>query len=183
MEIEATAIPDVKILVPKRFGDKRGFFSETYNKRTLSELGFDFDFVQDNHSLSAEVGVLRGLHYQIAPRAQTKLVRVIRGAVLDVAVDIRRGSESFGQHVKAELNEENWRQILIPPGFAHGFITLAPNTEVIYKVTDYYAPEQERGILWNDPALGIDWGVTEREAVLSDRDRQHPPLAEQTDLF
>ena len=183
MEVLSSDIPEVKILTPKRFGDHRGFFSETYNKRALAEAGIELDFVQDNHSLSAERGVVRGLHYQIEPHAQAKLVRVVRGAILDVAVDIRRNAPTFRQHVSVVLSQENWRQVLIPPGFAHGFVTLEPNTEVIYKVTDYYAPDQERGILWSDPALGIDWGIAPDEAILSDRDRQHPPLAEQPDLF
>lgn len=183
MEIESTAIADVKVLVPKRFGDRRGFFSEVYNKRALAEVGIEYDFVQDNHSLSAEPGVLRGLHYQIPPHAQAKLVRVVRGAILDVAVDIRRGASTFGQYVKVELSAENWRQVLIPPGFAHGFVTLEPMTEVIYKVTQYYSPQHERGILWSDPALGIDWGIDSRAVILSERDWRHPTLAKQQDLF
>ena len=183
MELLATEIDDVKILIPKRFGDARGFFSETYNRRTFSDRGIEVEFVQDNHSLSAEKGVIRGLHYQIPPHAQAKLVRVVRGAVLDVAVDIRRRSETFGQHVKVVLSEENWRQVFVPPGFAHAFITLEPDTEVIYKVSHYYAPDHERGLLWSDPELAIDWGIDPSEAILSERDRQHPRLADQPDLF
>src|SRR5205814_6411599 len=138
---------------------------------------------QDNHSLSAEKGVLRGLHYQIQPMAQAKLVRVIHGAILDVAVDIRRGSPTFGQHVTAVLSSENWRQILVPVGFAHGFVTLEPNTEVLYKVSNYYSPSHERGIRWNDPQLGIEWGIDPSRAILSKRDLEHPVLADAVDLF
>src|SRR4051812_5403305 len=184
MEVLATEIPAVKILCPKRHGDHRGFFSEVYNHRLFREqLGVECDFVQDNHSMSAQKGVLRGLHYQIGQAAQCKLVRVVRGAIVDVAVDIRRDSPTFGRHVSAVLSTENWRQIFVPIGFAHGFVTLEPNTEVIYKVTSYYSPKDERGIRWNDPKLGIDWGIEEKDAVLSARDREHPVLAEAKDLF
>ncbi|MBX3415455.1 MAG: dTDP-4-dehydrorhamnose 3,5-epimerase [Pirellulales bacterium] len=183
MQIESTAIPDVKILTPKKHGDSRGFFSETYNRRTMTQLGIDVEFVQDNHSLSAERHVLRGLHFQIPPRAQAKLVRVVQGAILDVAVDIRRGSPTYGQHISVLLSAENWRQLYVPVGFAHGFATLEPNTEVLYKVTDYYAPECDRGILWNDPALGIDWGEAAQHAILSDKDKKHPTLADAGELF
>lgn len=183
MEIIATEIPDVKILVPKKFGDHRGFFSEVYNSNILKGFGFARDFVQDNHSLSAAKGVLRGLHYQLAPKAQDKLIRVVHGAILDVAVDIRKGSPTFGRHVAAVLSAQNWRQMFVPSGFAHGFVTLEENTEVLYKVTDYYSPAHERGIRWNDPALGIEWGVTEKDAVLSDRDKVHPHLKDQPEIF
>jgi dTDP-4-dehydrorhamnose 3,5-epimerase len=184
MQVTSTEIPPVKLLTPKKFGDNRGFFSETFNRKTFAELtGADVDFVQDNQSLSVETGVVRGLHYQLAPMAQAKLVRVTRGAILDVAVDIRRGSPTFGRHVAAVISAENWRQIFIPVGFAHGFVTLEPNTEVLYKVTAYYSPKDERGIRWNDPKLGIAWGVDESAAVLSEKDRKYPTLAEATDLF
>jgi dTDP-4-dehydrorhamnose 3,5-epimerase len=183
MQLIETAIPDVKLLVAKKFGDHRGFFSETYNKQLFATLGIAVDFVQDNQSLSAEKGVVRGLHYQIAPMAQDKLVRVTRGAIIDVAVDIRRGSPTFGRHVSATLSEANWQQMYVPAGFAHGFVTLEPNTEVLYKVTNYYSAQHERGIRWNDPALAIDWGITEDAAVLSERDRKHPLLSSATDLF
>lgn len=183
MEVIDTALPDIKLLVPKKFGDHRGFFSETYNMETLRKAGIAETFVQDNQSLSVEKGVLRGLHYQVAPKAQGKLVRVLKGAVLDVAVDVRRGSPTFGQVVKEVLSEKNWRQIWVPVGFAHGFVTLEPNTEVIYKVTNLYSPEHERGILWNDPELGIDWQLDGIEPILSDRDKVHPPLASATDLL
>lgn len=178
MEVQETAIPEVKLIVPRRHGDHRGFFSETYNERALAGQGIDLHFVQDNHSLSAERGVVRGLHYQEPPFAQDKLVRVVRGAILDVAVDLRAGSPTFGQHVAVELDAENWRQLLVPIGFAHGFATLEPQTEVIYKVTDYYAPDHDRGLRWNDPALGIDWPFSEEEAILSDKDRAQPYLSE-----
>lgn len=183
MEVTALAIPDVKLLTPKRFGDHRGFFSEVYSRQAFASVGIDVEFVQDNHSLSAQQGVVRALHYQLPPAAQAKLVRVVRGAILDVAVDIRRGSRTFGRHVAEILSAENWRQMYVPVGFAHGFVTLEPNTEVLYKVTAPYTPSSERGIRWNDPAIGIAWGVDEASAVLSDRDRRHPLLSEQPDLF
>jgi dTDP-4-dehydrorhamnose 3,5-epimerase len=183
MQVLDTAIPAVKVLVPKKFGDHRGFFSETYSRKAFEAMGIRADFVQDNHSLSAEAGVVRGLHYQRAPAAQDKLLRVVRGAILDVAVDIRRSSPTFGRHVAEVISADNWRQIYIPAGFAHGFRTLEPNTEVIYKVTAFYAPEHDRGIRWDDPALGIDWGIGASDAILSDRDRKHPLLAEATELF
>ena len=174
MQLIPTEIPEVKILEPKKFGDHRGFFSEVYSQKALRDLGIDLQFVQDNHSLSAQRGTVRALHYQLAPVAQDKLVRVVHGAILDVAVDIRKGSSTFGRHVSAVISAANWRQILVPIGFAHGFVTLEPDTQVIYKVTNYYSPQHERGIIWNDPQLGIDWGVDVNDAVLSDRDRTHP---------
>lgn len=177
MEIVPTDIPDVLLITPKKFGDHRGFFSETYNRNRLEDVGVDVEFVQDNHSLSVERGVLRGLHYQIAPKAQDKLVRVVRGSIIDIAVDIRRGSPTFGKTVSAVLSDENWTQIYIPKGFAHGFLTLTSNVEVIYKVTDYYSPEHERGIIWNDAELGIDWPIDPSEVILSERDKKHPHFA------
>lgn len=183
MEITSTEIPDVKLLSPPKFSDHRGFFSETYNKRALADAGIRLDFVQDNHSLSRARGVVRGLHFQIPPFAQAKLIRVIRGAVFDVVVDVRRGSPTFGRHVAVVLDADSARQLLAPAGTAHGFATLAPNTEVVYKVTEYYAPKHERGILWNDPALNIAWPIDPGEAILSDKDRQLPSLAEATELF
>jgi dTDP-4-dehydrorhamnose 3,5-epimerase len=184
MQLTPTDIPAIKILTPKKFGDHRGFFSETFNQKTFRELvGADVSFVQDNQSLSVEKGVVRGLHYQLPPMAQDKLVRVTRGAILDVAVDIRRGSPTFGKHVAAVISAENWRQIFVPVGFAHGFVTLEPNTEVLYKVSNYYSPKDERGIAWNDAALRIDWGISESAAVLSEKDRKYPTLAAATDLL
>ena len=178
MQVEATAIPEVKIVTPKKFGDARGFFSEVYSRKAWGGAGLDGDFVQDNHSYSAEVGVIRGLHFQIAPFAQAKLVRVARGRILDVAVDLRAGSPTYGRHVAVELSAANWRQLLVPVGFAHGFCTLVPDTEVLYKVTQIYSPAHDRGLAFDDPALGIDWGIDAARAVLSDKDRRHPRLAE-----
>jgi len=183
MQVTESAIPAVKILTPKKHGDHRGFFSEVYSRKALRDAGIDLEFVQDNHSLSAEKGVLRGLHYQMPPMAQDKLIRVVHGAILDIAVDIRRGSPTFGKYVKEVISAENWKQIFVPIGFAHGFVTLEPNTEVVYKVTNYYSPGHDRGILWNDPALGIDWGVSASAAILSEKDRKHATLADAKELF
>ncbi|MBY6266415.1 dTDP-4-dehydrorhamnose 3,5-epimerase (plasmid) [Azospirillum sp. 412522] len=183
MDIVSLAIPDVKIIRPKKFGDHRGFFSETYSKRVFDAAGLLLDFVQDNQSLSAEVGTVRGLHYQLPPFAQDKLLRVVRGAVFDVAVDIRRDSPTFGQHVSAIVSAEEWNQILVPVGFAHGFCTLEPDTEVIYKVTNFYSPEHDRGILWNDPDLGIEWPLADGKARLSDKDQKNPRLIDAAELF
>ncbi len=177
MDTRSLEIPEVKLVTPRIFRDARGFFSETYNARALAQSGIAASFVQDNHSLSVEKGVVRGLHFQAPPHAQDKLVRVTRGAILDVAVDIRRGSPTYGRHVAAVLSAENWTQLWAPQGFAHGFCTLEPNTEVLYKVTDYYAPECDRGLAWDDPALGIKWPMAPGAAILSDKDRLHPPLA------
>jgi dTDP-4-dehydrorhamnose 3,5-epimerase len=178
LSVESTAIPDVKIVTPKRFGDHRGFFSETYSRQRFVEAGIAIDFVQDNHSHSAAVGTVRGLHFQTAPFAQAKLVRVVRGRILDVAVDIRRSSPTYGQHVAVELSAENWRQLLVPVGFAHGFCTLEPDCEIQYKVSAYYSAADDFGLAWDDPALGISWPVRPEEAVLSDKDRRQPTLAE-----
>lgn len=183
MEVTPAAIPDVKLITPKKFGDHRGFFSETYNRKTLEAAGIRLDFVQDNHSLSAQRGVVRGLHFQLPPFAQDKLLRVVRGRVFDVAVDLRRSSKTYGKHVAVELSAENWTQILVPIGFAHGFVTLEPNTEVIYKVTNYYSPQHDRGVLWNDPALGIRWPIAAGEAILSDKDKAQPRLADLPEGF
>jgi dTDP-4-dehydrorhamnose 3,5-epimerase len=178
MRVEPTAIPEVKIIWPRKFGDNRGFFSETYNRQSFAAAGIDLVFEQDNHSLSADIGTVRGLHYQRDPFAQAKLVRVTRGAILDIAVDVRHGSPSFGRHVAVEVSAEKWNQVFVPVGFAHGFCTLAPDTEVIYKVTALYSREHESGLLWNDPALGITWPVEPARAVLSEKDAVLPRLAE-----
>jgi dTDP-4-dehydrorhamnose 3,5-epimerase len=183
MEVKNLAIPIVKVLTPRIFRDGRGFFSETWSERSLSATGINARFVQDNHALSKDKGTVRGLHFQIPPCAQGKLVRVVKGSILDVAVDIRRKSPSFGQAVSTIVSAENWAQIWIPEGFAHGYVTLESHTEVIYKVTEYYAPEYDRGIQWDDPALAIDWGVTRENAVLSDKDALLPPLRDAADLF
>jgi dTDP-4-dehydrorhamnose 3,5-epimerase len=176
MKVEALAIPDVLLIAPRSFEDARGVFSETWNQRAFAEAGIATAFVQDNHVRSAAVGTLRGLHYQIPPHAQGKLVRVIRGAIFDVAVDLRRQSPTYGRHVGAILSAANTHQIWVPVGFAHGYVTLEPDTEVLYKVTDYYAPGSEGGLLWNDPALGIDWPVDTASVVLSDKDTVLPRL-------
>lgn len=183
LSVEETTIPAVKVVTPKKFGDHRGFFSETWSRKAFAEAGLDLDFVQDNQSLSAPVGTLRGLHFQSAPFAQDKLVRVTRGRILDVAVDIRTSSPTFGKHVAIELSAENWKQLLVPVGFAHGFVTLEPDTEVIYKVTAPYAPENDHGLAFDDPALGIDWHLPLSGLTLSDKDRKHPRLAEMLRYF
>jgi dTDP-4-dehydrorhamnose 3,5-epimerase len=175
MDISQLDIPDVKILHPKKHGDARGFFSETWSRAAFEAAGIDIDFVQDNQSLSATRGTVRGLHFQTPPHPQAKLLRVIRGAVFDVALDLRRGSPSYGRHVSAVISAEEWNQILVPVGFAHGFMTLEPDTEVIYKVSGIYAPANDAGILWNDPDLGIAWPL-DVEATLSDKDRVQPRL-------
>jgi len=183
MQITPTEILDVVEITPKKFGDHRGFFSEVFKRSALRDADIDIDFVQDNHSMSQAVGVVRGLHYQKPPYAQAKLIRVVRGAIFDVAVDIRTKSPTFGQHVSRILSADNWKQLLIPAGFAHGFATLEPDTEVLYKVNAPYAPNHEAGILWNDPALSIDWPVSESDATLSDKDKVYPTLADAERVF
>ena len=178
LEVRDLGLDGVREIVPKKHGDVRGFFSETYNSRTFADAGLDIAFCQDNHSLSRAPGVLRGLHYQLPPRAQDKLVRVIRGAVFDVAVDIRQGSPTFGQWTGLEVSAEKWNQILVPKGFAHGFVTLRPDTEVIYKVSDFYSPEHDRAIRFDDPAIAIDWPVDKDAVTLSEKDAAAPLLAE-----
>jgi len=183
MRTTPTAIADVKVLEPTRHGDRRGYFAEVYNHKLLAGAGIDVAFVQDNQSLSAQRGVVRGLHYQLPPFSQAKLVRVLRGRILDVAVDIRKSSPTFGEHVTVELSAENFRQVFVPAGFAHGFVTLEDDTELFYKVSNYYAPDHERGVQWNDPDLAIDWPGDHATAILSDKDAKLPPLSQQTDLF
>ncbi len=183
MQVQETVIPAVKIVTPKKHGDPRGFFSEVYNRSAWDKTGLEFTFVQDNHSFSAAPGTLRGLHFQTPPFAQAKLVRVIRGGVLDVALDIRRSSPTFGKHVAVELSAQNWRQLLIPIGFAHAFITLEPNVEVLYKTTAPYAPAHDRGLAWDDPDIAIDWRAPAGGPVLSDKDRRWPRLKEALELF
>lgn len=174
MKVTPLQLEGAMLIEPVVHGDHRGFFMESYNEGLLREAGIQYDFVQDNQSLSAQPGVLRGLHYQLSPKAQTKLLRVVAGAIYDVIVDIRRGSPTFGQWEGFILSEYNHRQLLVPKGFAHGFCTLVPNTQVMYKVDEYYSPEHDRGILWNDPALGIDWPTS--DPVLSEKDQKHPLL-------
>jgi dTDP-4-dehydrorhamnose 3,5-epimerase len=181
MKIEPTDLPDVMVLTPARFGDDRGWFSETFNAARMAGLGLDMVWVQDNHSMSAKAGTLRGLHYQSPPHAQDKLVRCSKGAVLDVAVDIRRGSPGYGKWVGVELTPENGRQLLVPKGFLHGFVTKAPDTEVQYKCSDVYAPDCDGAIRWNDPDLGIDWGVS--APVLSAKDAAAPAFRVFTSPF
>jgi dTDP-4-dehydrorhamnose 3,5-epimerase len=183
MEIKSLAIPDVQVIRPKKFGDERGFFSETYNKKVLAEAGILLDFVQDNHSFSPAVGTVRGLHYQTNPFAQVKLVRVIRGSILDVAVDIRRSSPTFGKWVSAEISAALWNQILIPIGFAHAICTIEPNTELIYKVTNYYSPQNDFGIRWDDPDLKIEWPIAPNRSLLSDKDRRQPLFRDVVNWF
>jgi dTDP-4-dehydrorhamnose 3,5-epimerase len=183
MKIRPTALPDVKILVPRRFGDNRGYFMETWNLACMRDAGLDFDFVQDNESLSAEAGTLRGLHCQAPPFAQAKLVRVVRGAVLDVAVDMRRGSPDFGRWIAEEISAEDGAQILVPRGFLHGFVTLAPDTLVQYKVDNAYDAASDTGVRWDDPQIGIDWRLNGASPVLSDKDRALPHLADWTSPF
>jgi dTDP-4-dehydrorhamnose 3,5-epimerase len=178
MQVTDTAVPGVKLIQPVRHGDARGYFSETYRRDVLRENGIDLDFIQDNQAFSAAKHVLRGLHFQLPPTTQAKLVRVSRGAIVDVAVDIRRGSPHYGKHVAVELSAAAGNQLFVPEGFAHGYCTLEPDTEVIYKVNRYYSPEHDRGLLWNDPALGIDWGLGGAEPALSAKDKTHPALAE-----
>lgn len=178
LEVKSLEISDVKLIYPRKFGDHRGFFSEVFNLRALSEAGIrlEREFVQDNHSVSADFGTVRGLHFQGGPCAQDKLVRCVKGRILDVAVDLRKSSPTFGKWVAAEISAAEWNQILVPAGFAHGICTLEPNTEIIYKVTNYYAPSHDFGLLWNDPELGIKWPVEAEAAILSDKDRKQPKL-------
>lgn len=183
MQIKNLSIPGVLVITPGKHGDDRGFFSETFRADTLAKCGIRDVFVQDNQAFSSRKGVVRGLHFQVPPHAQGKLVRCTRGSILDVGVDIRQGSPTFGQHVAVELSATNFKQLWLPPGFAHGYCTLENDCEVIYKVTDYYAPACDRGVAWDDPALGIEWGMSSTEVTLSDKDRQHPLLAELPPAF
>jgi len=178
MKIEETALPGVAIITPARFGDHRGFFSESWNRARMAEAGIDIDFVQDNHSLSGKAGTVRGLHFQAPPHAQAKLVRCGRGRLFDVAVDIRRGSPTYGQWFGTELSFENGRQMLVPEGFLHGFATLEPETEIIYKCSDYYAPDCDDAVRFDDPDIGIDWQLGGMEPVLSDKDTRAQAFAD-----
>jgi dTDP-4-dehydrorhamnose 3,5-epimerase len=170
MQIERLPLSDVLLLTPPRFADTRGFFSEVFSAPRLAQAGIDLNFVQDNHSLSISRGTIRGLHCQVAPFVQGKLVRVVRGAIWDVAIDARAGSPTYGQHTAVMLSAENWAQLWVPPGFLHGFCTLLPETEVIYKVTAPYDKASERGVVWNDPTLNLPWPVPDCDTVLSDKD-------------
>jgi dTDP-4-dehydrorhamnose 3,5-epimerase len=178
VKLEPLEIPDVKLITPRRFQDPRGFFSETWSQRGFAEAGIPGPFIQDNHVLSTAAGVLRGLHCQIGRNAQGKLVRAVKGAIFDVAVDIRRGSPTFGRYVGTTLSAENWAQLWVPVGFLHAYCTLTAETEVIYKVTGDYDKTAERGVIWNDPEIGIDWPISADEVVLSDKDKVLPRLAD-----
>ena len=178
MEITQTALAGVLILTPPRFGDHRGYFSESWNKRRLAEAGIDIDFVQDNESLSAEKGTVRGLHFQSPPAAQDKLVRAVQGTILDVAVDIRVGSPTYGAWVGEELSAENGRQLLVPKGFLHGFLTLTENVLVSYKCSDFYAPDCDGAVRFDDPDIGIDWGVAAGDVTVSEKDGKAPAFAD-----
>lgn len=182
MEVIPLGLDGVLEIRPQKFGDARGFFSETHNAERFAAAGISLAFVQDNHSFSAARGVVRGLHYQLPPRAQDKLVRVVKGSILDVAVDIRRSSPTFGKWVSLVVSAAKWNQIFVPKGFAHGFVTLEDDTEVIYKVTDYYSPEHDRSIRFDDPAIGIEWPLSTSAVQLSDKDRNARTLAE-SDIF
>jgi dTDP-4-dehydrorhamnose 3,5-epimerase len=178
MDIISLDIPDVKILKPVRHNDQRGFFSEIFSQSTLKAAGLQLDIAQENFAFSIQKNTIRGLHYQAPPYAQDKLIQVVRGAIYDVALDLRNGSPWFGQFVGAEISADNWNQILVPAGFAHGLCTLEPNTAVIYKVTAPYSPDHEEGIRWNDPDLQIPWPISPQDALLSDRDQSLPHLSE-----
>jgi dTDP-4-dehydrorhamnose 3,5-epimerase len=177
MRLVATEFRDLYVLEPTVLGDERGYFMESYSRRTLMQTGIELNFVQDNQS-SSRKGVLRGLHYQTAPYAQTKLVRVLSGVILDVVVDLRTKEKTFGKHFSMELSAENKKQVLVPKGFAHGFITLSDQAEVFYKCDEYYHPEADRGILYSDPGLAIDWKMKASEFILSEKDKKHPLLTE-----
>jgi dTDP-4-dehydrorhamnose 3,5-epimerase len=176
LKLVETKIKGVLVIEPDVYGDSRGFFMESYNRQKFREMGLEHDLVQDNHSLSVQAGVIRGLHYQSHPKAQSKIVRVLTGAIYDVAVDLRRASPTYGEWVAAVLTEDNKRQLLVPKGFAHGFCTLVPNTQVMYKVDEYYSLENDCGLLWNDPDLNIDWPT--KDPILSDKDKRQPAFKE-----
>lgn len=174
--ITPLALPEVLLITPKRHGDARGWFAETWSRKTLAEAGIDADFVQDNQAFNARRGTVRGLHFQKSPHPQAKLIRVLKGAILDVAVDVRPGSKTYGRWVSARLTAEGGEQLFVPRGFAHGYVTLVDDTELFYKVDGLYAPQTEGGVIWNDPDLGVDWGFGADEVVLSDKDRVLPRL-------
>lgn len=176
MDIRQTDLPGVVEIVPRRFGDARGFFSEVYNRAKMAEVGIDVEFVQDNHSLSRDVGVVRGLHFQAPPHAQAKLVRAGAGRVFDVAVDIRRGSPTYGRWTGVELSAQDGNQLFVPVGFLHGFSVLEPNSELLYKCSDFYAPDCDGAVRFDDPAIGIDWRIGDAAPILSDKDARAPLL-------
>ncbi|MFH1804518.1 MAG: dTDP-4-dehydrorhamnose 3,5-epimerase [Pseudomonadota bacterium] len=176
MQFDSFEIDGPMLFVPSQHRDPRGIFAETFREDEFRTAIGDVTLVQENQSVSGPANTIRGLHFQVSPRAQGKLVRVARGAILDIAVDVRPGSKTFGRHIRIELTDQNWHQLWIPPGFAHGFRTLIPDTTVIYKVSDYYSPDHDRGIAWNDPDLAIDWQLYGQNPVLSDKDQAQPPL-------
>ena len=181
MKITKTKLDGVVIIEPDIFGDNRGFFMESWNKKKMAQAGLDYDFVQDNHSKSTVKGTLRGIHFQKGDKAQAKLVRCVKGAVLDVAVDLRKNSPTFKQWVSVELSEENKKQLLIPRGFGHGFVTLTDDVEFLYKADNYYAPESDAGIRWNDFEIGVEWGI--ENPILSEKDKKNPFLKDCKELF
>jgi dTDP-4-dehydrorhamnose 3,5-epimerase len=183
MDIRTLQIPGPVVITPRKFNDERGFLSETYSEVAFAAKVAPARFVQENHSYSEHAGTVRGIHFQAPPHAQAKLVRVVRGAIFDVVVDLRAASANFGRHAAVELSAENWNQLWVPEGFGHGFCTLEPHTEVIYRITSPYRPDSERGIAWNDPDLAIAWPLGQQAPFLSDRDRQHPRLAEAPAYF
>ncbi|TXN82507.1 dTDP-4-dehydrorhamnose 3,5-epimerase [Methylobacterium sp. WL8] len=183
MDVIETRLAGVMRVKPKRFGDARGWFSETFRVDALARAGITCAFMQDNQSFSAPKGTIRGLHFQVAPQPQAKLVRVLSGAILDVAVDLRRASATYGEHVTVTLDAEGGEQLFIPHGFAHGFCTLTPDTMVAYKVDAYYSPAHDRALVWNDPEVGIDWPVSAAEAILSDKDKAAPRLSDLGPVF
>lgn len=183
MKVIETTLKDAKIIETDVYGDHRGFFTESYNLERFIEHGIENSFIQDNHSLSVEPGVLRGLHFQVPPKSQTKLIRATTGVIYDVIVDLRKGSPTYGQWEGFILSEYNHRQLLVPKGFAHGFVTLTPNCNVQYKVDETYSAEHDGGIMFNDPSLGIDWTIDSQKAILSDKDKQHPTLDEWDNPF
>ena len=177
MQVERLAIPEVMLLTPKRHGDERGWLSEVYSRKAMAEAGLECEFVQDNQAYSPRRGTMRGIHLQVPPKPVAKLVRAIRGAIFDVAVDVRAGSPTFGRWVAAELTADNGRMLFVPRGFGHAYCTLTDDAEVLYKLDGYYAPECERGLLWNDPAIGIDWPIADDQMTINARDRDFPPLS------
>ncbi len=180
---EDLELAGLKLVTPRKFVDERGFFCETHNARTWERAGLYCQFVQDNHSLSCDIGTVRGLHFQTAPFAQDKLIRVTRGRILDIAVDLRRSSPTFGRHAAVELSRENWRQLFIPIGFAHGFVTLEPDTEVLYKVTNFYSPQHDCGVAWDDPDIAVAWPDAADRALLSAKDQTWPRLRDLSNVF
>jgi dTDP-4-dehydrorhamnose 3,5-epimerase len=182
IDVQDLGLGGVKLIKPRKFGDRRGFFSETYSRKDFFEAGIEIEFVQDNQSLSSAIHTVRGLHFQLPPFAQDKLVRVLRGSIFDVAVDLRSRSPTYGKYVSAIISADEWNQILVPIGFAHGFMTMEPDTEVVYKVSNYYSPEHDRGVLWDDRDLAIDW-PNKTEIHLSEKDGKLPAFRDLSELF